>query len=582
MPALNDAFSESATFALAAAAAALFIAAALGLTIIRLRWRRRIRGPGHPSRLAVVEGFDLDPRRRLLIVQRDSVEHLIMIGRSSDLAIEADIVSDRDDETDRAYPEEALGADFEKEETAQQAGTFAPAVTTARRRRRLPGLPAARTARALAKTLSIGSGLIPLALLSGAAGAGAGLVCGLFRLSLREAAHFRASMPDWWREEPYLGLALMVVGAATATALAVWLVRRFIEQAAGSGIPHIEAVIAGKLPPPSLILLPVKFIGGVLAIGAGLALGREGPSVQMGATLSHALGKAFGRNSADCRSLLAAGAGAGLAAAFNAPLSGSAFVLEELIRQFDVRDSVAALGAAGSAIVMAQLLTGPEPALAVGPLPFPDPIDNLLCFALGGAVGVAGVVYSRVLLGALALADRLGRWPAELRGAALGAAVGVLAWYEPDLAGDGEALIQQTLNAAYGLGALPFLYLLRLALGSASYASGAPGGIFAPLLVLGAQMGFFFGGLWHPATIDPTAHAISFALVAMAAFFTAVVRAPLTGIILVTEMTNSSTLLLPMLAACFSAMAVATMLAEPPIYDSLKERILAPLRQRSD
>ncbi|WOJ91459.1 chloride channel protein [Methylocapsa polymorpha] len=272
---------------------------------------------------------------------------------------------------------------------------------------------------------------------------------------------------------------------------------------------------------------------------------------------------------------MAAGAGAGLAAAFNAPLSGSAFVLEELIRRFDLRNAVAALGAAGSAIVAAQLLTGPEPAFALAALPFPDPSDNLLCFALGVVAGFLGVVYNRVLLGALAISDRLARVPAELRGALLGAAIGALAWFAPSLAGDGEALIQQTLDGAYGLGVIPLLYLLRLVLGAASYSSGAPGGIFAPLLVLGAQMGFFFGGLWHPAAADPIAHAISFAVVGMAAFFTAVVRAPLTGIILVTEMTESSTLLLPMLAACFSAMAVATMLGEPPIYDSLKERTLA-------
>jgi hypothetical protein len=112
-------------------------------------------------------------------------------------------------------------------------------------------------------------------------------------------------------------------------------------------------------------------------------------------------------------------------------------------------------------------------------------------------------------------------------------------------------------------------------LGAASYAAGTPGGLFAPLLVLGAQMGFIFGGLVHPDTADPTSHAVAFAVVGMAAIFTAVVRAPLTGMILVTEMTESSQLLLPMLAACFSAMAVATMLREPPIYDALRRNQFA-------
>jgi chloride channel protein, CIC family len=122
--------------------------------------------------------------------------------------------------------------------------------------------------------------------------------------------------------------------------------------------------------------------------------------------------------------------------------------------------------------------------------------------------------------------------------------------------------------------------MLRLVLGAASYAAGTPGGLFAPLLVLGAQMGFLFGALFDPGASDPTAHTATFAVVGMAAFFTAVVRAPLTGIILVTEMTDNSRLLLPMLAACFSAMAVATMLREPPIYDALKERTLALWRKK--
>jgi len=358
-------------------------------------------------------------------------------------------------------------------------------------------------------------------------------------------------------------------------------VRRFSENAAGSGIPHVEAVINGDLPPAPLILLPVKFFGGVLAIGAGLALGREGPCVQMGATLTHLLGKTLGRNPSDCRSLLAAGAGAGLAAAFNAPLAGSAFVLEELVRKFDTRDAVAALGASGSAIVVARLFTGPAPDFAVTAVPYPALGDNLLCLALGVVAGLLGVAYNRVLLGALAITDRFARWPVEVRAGLVGAAAGALAWFAPDLAGGGDTLTQRALDGTAVLALLPFIYVLRLFLGAASYAAGTPGGLFAPLLVLGAQMGFVFGGLFDFGAADPTSHATAFAVVGMAALFTAVVRAPLTGMILVTEMTANSRLLLPMLAACFSAMAVATILREPPVYDSLKERTLAASRKKA-
>jgi CIC family chloride channel protein len=414
--------------------------------------------------------------------------------------------------------------------------------------------------------------LFQLAVVSGIAGAGTGLICGLFRRALGTVDRFRISVPVVWHGEPLLGCSLLIAGAAVAAAFSAWLVRRFSEHAIGSGIPHVEAVINGELPPASFILLPVKFIGGLLAIGAGFALGREGPSVQMGATIAHLLGKTLGRNAADCRSLLAAGAGAGLAAAFNAPFAGAAFVLEELTRKFDTREAIAALGASGSAIVVVRLFTGPASDFIVTNLPYPELGDNLLCIGLGVIAGLLGVVYNRVLFGALAIADRLAGWPVEVRAAMVGAAVGALAWFAPGLVGGGDTLTQRTLDGSEALALLPFIYLLRLFLGAVSYAAGTPGGLFAPLLVLGAQMGFIFGGLVNPGMTDPTSHAVAFAVVGMAALFTAVVRSPLTGMILVTEMTENSQLLLPMLAACFSAMAVATMLREPPIYDALKAR----------
>jgi CIC family chloride channel protein len=560
---LDDRFFDSESLTFAGGAIALLVATIVVLGLLLPLTRARLRRPKinqpRQQRLGIADAFAFDRQRQLVIIQRDNVQHLVLIGGPNDLVIEADAVGVDMGEIGAAAASDQTFDDAEPRQPAQAAGEGFRATG------QWLASASARARKKLAKSLSKGSDLLPLALLAGIAGAGAGLVGGLFRLALRQADNFRISMPLRWHDQPLLGCLLMIGGAAIATALGVWLVRHFMQYAAGSGIPHVEAVIDGELPPAPLILLPVKFAGGLLAIGAGLALGREGPSVQMGATLAYHLGKISGRNRTDCRSLLAAGAGAGLAAAFNAPLAGSAFVLEELVRRFDVRDAVAAIGASGSAIVVARLLTGPAPDFVIATLPYPAFGDNLLCFALGGVAGV---------LGALALADRLAGWPAELRAAMIGAAIGALAWFAPDLAGGGDVLTQQTLEGADTLAVIPFLYLLRLILGAASYATGVPGGLFAPLLVLGAQMGFFFGGLWHSGAAEPSSHAIAFAAVGMAAFFTAVVRAPLTGIILVTEMTASSTLLLPMLAACFSAMAVATLLGEPPIYDALKQRTL--------
>jgi CIC family chloride channel protein len=419
--------------------------------------------------------------------------------------------------------------------------------------------------------------LLVLAALSLVVGAAAGLVGAAFRLSLEQADRLRDVLVSWAHGQGPAGLVLVAAACAAATAVAAALVRRYSPHASGSGIPHVEAVLNGELPPAPFLLLPVKFLGGVLAIGAGLALGREGPSVQMGASLGHLLGKALRRSWPDSRVLLAAGAGAGLATAFNAPIAGAVFVLEELARRFDLRTSIAALGASTTALSVARLFLGESPEFQVAPMPYPGSEGKTLFVALGGAAGLLAVAYNRALLGAIAAAGRLGRWPVEARAALVGAAVGMLAWFAPGLVGGGEPLTQRTLAGAVTLSVLPFAFLLRFGLAIVSYAARTPGGLFAPMLVLGAQLGLLFGALCRLAFPGLETPPEAFAVVGMAAVFTGVVRAPVTGIVLVTEMTASFTMLLPMLAACFAAMLAPSLLGNPPIYDSLKQRPVAAL-----
>jgi CIC family chloride channel protein len=415
-------------------------------------------------------------------------------------------------------------------------------------------------------------GLLGLALLSLVAGAVTGLVGALFRLSLDRADHVREVFVAWAHQWGIAGLVLVTAACAGATAAAAWMVRRLSPHASGSGIPHVEKVLNGELPPAPVSLVPVKFAGGVLAIGSGLALGREGPTVQMGASLSHLVGVAFRRNWADCRALLAAGAGAGLATAFNAPIAGAIFVLEELVRRFETRTTVAALGASATAIAVSRLLLGDVPDFEVDPMAFAGPQKTALFFVLGVVAGLMAVVYNRTLLGTLTLANRLGRWPVEVRAGLIGAAVGVLAWFLPHLVGGGQEVAQRTLAGSATLAVLPLVFLLRFALACVSYAARTPGGLFAPMLVLGAQLGLLFGLLCQLTFPEMGVQPVAFAVVGMAAFFTGVVRAPVTGIVLVIEMTASFTMFLPMLAACFTAMLVPTLLGDPPIYDSLRDR----------
>ena len=192
----------------------------------------------------------------------------------------------------------------------------------------------------------------------------------------------------------------------------------------------------------------------------------------------------------------------------------------------------------------------------------------------GGIAGLLAIAYNHALLMSIAVTERFARVPAEVRAGVIGAGVGMVAWFAPDLVGGGDGITQRTLTSAGTLALVPVAFLVRFALGAVSYAAGTPGGLFAPLLVLGAQSGLLFGAACHMALPSLDIQPEGFAVVGLAAFFTGVVRAPLTGIVLVTEMTANVTMLLPMLGACFAAMLVPTLLRNPPIYDSLREHTL--------
>jgi len=292
----------------------------------------------------------------------------------------------------------------------------------------------------------------------------------------------------------------------------------------------------------------------------------------MAASLAHLVGKVFRRGWPDCRVLLAAGAGAGLATAFHAPIAGAVFVLEELVRHFEKRIAIAALGTSATAISVAHLFLGDAPEFRVGAFPYPSSEAGALFFILGAVAGFVAVAYNNTLLRTLSAADRLGQWRVELRAAFVGGGVGVLAWFAPSLIGGGELLTQSTLSGLVPLGGLPLVFLLRFGLGPLSYGARTPGGLFAPLLVLGAQLGLLFGVLCRLTFPGLGLQPEAFAVVGMAAFFTGVVRAPVTGIVLIVEMTSGFTMLLPMLGASFVAMLVPAVLGNPPIYDSLRER----------
>jgi CIC family chloride channel protein len=405
-------------------------------------------------------------------------------------------------------------------------------------------------------------------------GLGAGLVASVFRIVLAELDTVRNGLIEWSHQFQFFGwlfpLAFGVVGAT----LSVMMVRRFAPETSGSGIPHIEAVLHRLRTLNWKRVLPIKFIAGALAIGGGLALGREGPSVHMGGAVGDAISRWLKVLPQERRTLIAAGAGAGLAAAFNAPLAGVIFVLEEVQRDFHPFVFGAVFLAAVIADIVARLLAGAFPVFTIPEYASPPTASLPIFVVLGILTGLLGVAFNRSLLGTMNLFTRLqGRWGLWIV-AAVGAMVGIIGWFSPLVIGGGHLLAETVLAGNLILAVIPIFFLVRFMMTISSYATGAAGGIFAPLLALGALLGLGVGQIanrFAPAMVPEPA---VFAVVGMAAYFTAIVRAPLTGIVLIVEMTGDYQQMLPLLIACFCAYAIAELLNDVPIYEALLERDL--------
>ena len=264
----------------------------------------------------------------------------------------------------------------------------------------------------------------------------------------------------------------------------------------------------------------------------------------------------------------------GLATAFNAPIAGAIFVLEELVRRFELRVAIAALGASATAISVSRVLLGDASDFHVRALSHAGAATRPLYFVLGALAGIAGVAFNRLLLATVAAVGRLEGCPVELRAGVIGAFAGVLAWFAPDLVGGGDPLTQRALLGADALALLPFIFLSGSASARSPMRPGRRGACLPPCSCSEPNWDCssvqFCQVLFPTSSLEPE----GFAVVGMAAFFIGVVRAPLTGIVLVVEMTANVTMLLPMLGASFMAMLAPTLMRDPPIYDSLRERTL--------
>ncbi len=409
-----------------------------------------------------------------------------------------------------------------------------------------------------------------------------GLMAGSFRLALDWLTRLRQQLLVQAHGNPVPGLLGAVLVCAAAAAGAAALVHRIEPHAEGSGIPRVEAVVEGRSQPGSARILPVKYLGGLLGMGAGLALGREGPSVQMGGNIAIIVSRVLRRNRYDLRMLVAAGAAAGLATAFSAPIAGGVFVLEELMKRFHPRTAVATLLASAAGFMSADLLLGGSfQIFTTAPMRNPRLTDIPVVMLVGLLTGVVGVLYNKAIMSSLKLVDG-SRLPREVRAGLIGAAVGLVGFLSPSLIGGGDLLTQRALLGTGTIAVVAGIVVVRFVLSVISYAAGTPGGIFAPMLVIGSYLGLLVGLIGQVLAPSFTPDPAALALIGMAAFFTATVRAPITGIVLATELTGITNQLPPILGACAIAMLVAMMLRSQPIYDALTTRAVNAAKQNAE
>ena len=381
----------------------------------------------------------------------------------------------------------------------------------------------------------------------------AGAVAGSFRLCLNYGAQWRNWLISFLHSQGLIGLPVLVVVCASLAGLAGFLVSRLEPAAEGSGIPHTEAVVQGRAEPNRRRVLPIKFLGGVLAISSGMMLGREGPMVQMGGTVGIFIARGIGSTRAQLRVLMAAGAAAGLATAFNAPIAGGVFVLEELLQTFNPRYAIATLLASASGFLSARMLVDTNQEFVTGPISGSNLTDIPWYLVAGLVCGLAGTAYTHYILATLNIADRIGISRAKR------------------CMGGGDNLTQSALLGAGTLGGIALMLAIRIVAAPICYAAGTPGGIFAPMLVVGTGIGLLLTRLGETLFgFGPVGG--SLAVVCMAAFFAAVVQAPVTGLVLTAEMTGATAMLPASLAACAIAMSIPMLLASPPVYEALAKR----------
>ena len=351
-----------------------------------------------------------------------------------------------------------------------------------------------------------------------------------------------------------------------------FLLTRFFPEAAGSGVPQTEAAYhleQGQIPGRVAF---GKFLTGVLCIGSGHSMGREGPSVQIGAGMASSVGRLFRLSPTRAQSLVPVAAAAALSAAFNTPIAAVLFALEEIIGDMNAKLIGSTVVASVTAVIVERSILGSSPIFHVPQYRFVHPAELIAYAGLGLIGGVASLAFSKSLLKLRAIFLGLPARTKMFQPAIGGAIIGVLLIFFPQVLGVGYEYVDQALNGGLLLHTMFALCLAKLIATVISYSSGNAGGIFAPSLYLGAMAGGVTGVLVHRFAPFPTGNPGAYAMVGMGTLFAGIIRAPMTSVLMIFELTDNYQVLVPLMVANMTSFWISKKYQPKPLYHALLEQ----------
>lgn len=413
---------------------------------------------------------------------------------------------------------------------------------------------------------------VKIILISSLIGALAGLVTVFYRILLTKASDLSQIIYAFIRENsayiPFLFLFLTIAGFALGK-----LTKKY-PLISGSGIPQIKARIMGYIEGSWLSTLIAKFFGGVLAIFCGLSMGMCGPSIQLSCNVAEGVSGKVSSDQSERRIFIASGAAAGLSAAFNAPLAGVMFALEEIFKYFSPMVLLSTMVAAVVADFTSKMFFGIEHIFKFE-VSQSIPLEYYWIFlVLGTFIGLSGVIYNFFIVQSQRLYKKLDKIHPQIKPILPFILAGILGLTFPVVLGGGYEIVPE-LNMSTNLNLLILILVVKFIFTMFCFGSGHPGGIFFPLLILGATCGAIFAKVAIPILGLDEALFYNLVIISMGGYFAAIVRAPLTGIILLTEMTGSMTQLFPMIMTAAIAYIIAEEMKSKPVYEILLSSFLA-------